>query len=47
MLYQQIEIIAAQLGVVEVGSRGDVELFVKGEDITKLSPKKLKNLSLA
>jgi hypothetical protein len=46
MLYQQTEIIAAHLSVFDFNSGQDADLFVKGEDIMKLSPNKRIHASL-
>ncbi len=46
MLYQQTEIVAAHLSVFDTTTGHDVELFVRGEDIMKLSPNKRLHASL-
>jgi hypothetical protein len=46
MLYQQTEIIAAHLSVFDLNSGQDADLFVKGEDIMKLSPNKRMHASM-
>jgi hypothetical protein len=46
MLYQQTEIIAAHLSVFDFNSGQDADLFVKGEDIMKLSANKRMHASL-
>jgi hypothetical protein len=46
MLYQQTEIIAAHLSVFDFNSGQNADLFVKGEDIMKLSPNKRIHASL-